>query len=731
MDLKTLVRAQAPDAKAITSFPALTAPGVPVVYREGQRKQQSFRQREAHQHLAAYGGHEAIDWVMNATRLIVETAGSAAYRFESRDGKRLLNQRNPLLPSEPVADPLLVKLFERPNPYMDWAEFVELTLIDYLLVGNAYWLRYRPYGDNDSRPLALYRLAPPYVSVIPGQYGVEGFEYQPPGQRDPLKLPANAVMHFKQANPHNPYLGLGLVKGGARMLDMEIALTDTTATYFEKQATPSLVVTSDRRVPTDVFNKLKQQIRAFYGGSKNSGEIMVLEAGLKATSISPSAHEAAFEVLSKLSRDRILSLLRVPPALLGVSGSSNEKINDAQRIFDTKTMRPLLDKFQAAITGGLTRPGWDVDFKIDYEYIMPPEDRLKLVTSFAAIPGVRLKEVREYAGLEPLGDERDDLVLNLPGENGTEEDHDAGFADRPLGSEGGRPPKGKNTKVFPEPGGALPKDAQARRAQKAPLPVDDVLARMREIEAKAPTSGAVKLEREGRDDIDSRIEKPQDHLRSEREEELDALAVELKAELSDAAHYLERSLLDHVEGKAGDSIYQRIKNSAAWQTFTERIQDAIERISARAIQRAVMHEGRQGRRPEGEIDYAAIARDLVNSGHTPSDIAGTLRDSIAEKVLGAQRSGLPRADFEALIREAISTWTDSNAEAAALDTGTEAYNMGTLTVAEMVGRTHVDVFDGDEHDEPCAEANGQTWEIEYAKQHLKQHPRCRRAFSPA
>lgn len=733
MDLKAWVRALNPqaDSKAILAHPALLDHDTPLVYRAdgNARHKAALSQREASAHLAAYGGHEAIDWVMDCVRLVVETAASAEWHFEE-EGTRMLNQRNSLLPDEPVADPLLVNLFREPNPYMDWAELVELTLIDYLLVGNSYWLKYRTYDEAGNRPLALYRLAPPYVKIKPGPFGIEGYEYDVPGQKEPLNLRPESVLHFRQANPHNPYLGLGIIKGAARMLDMEIALTDTQASYFEKKATPSMVFHSDRRVPTDVKTKMRQMLRSFYGGSHNAGEIMVLEAGLKALPVTPSAQDAAFAELTRLSRDRILAAFRVPPPLLGVADHSVEKINEAQRVFDTKTMRPLLDKFQHAVTRGLTKPGWDVDFVVDYEYIMPPEEQLKLVGSFAAIPGVTVREIREYAGLPPLGDERDDLVLNLPGEDATEDDHDAGFADRNLGDEAGRPPNGENTRTFPEPGGRLPKDSEARRSRKAMTP-DQVLKRLREIEAmegKAPTSGEVKLEQTARTDLDRRIERPQDRLRPDREAEVDIMVADAKSELADAAHLLERALLDHVEGKA-PTIYQRIKNSQAWRDFTERITGILERLSARAIQRAVILEGREGRRSDDEIDYEAIAREVVHGGHAPRDITETLRKSLGAKVLEAQRSQQGRSEFEGIVREAISNWQDSGAEAVALDTSTESYNEGTLTVAELLGHTHVVVFDGTDHDEPCRAANGQVWSIEKARENRKQHSRCRRAFT--
>ncbi len=58
-----------------------------------------------------------------------------------------------------------------------------------------------------------------------------------------------------------------------------------------------------------------------------------------------------------------------------------------------------------------------------------------------------------------------------------------------------------------------------------------------------------------------------------------------------------------------------------------------------------------------------------------------------------------------------------------------ALNHGTLLGYHQVGVTHVDVFDGEDDDEPCRLANGATWTIAYALEHAIEHPNCVRTFA--
>lgn len=760
--MKSLILApnQSVDTKAIPAYrPLLQGSTDPILITGPNKTRTPFGQREAGRHLQAYGGaNDAIDWVMACVKLIVETASTADWHFEEY-GKKLVRQKTPESPPETEEAPfMLTRLFNEPNPYMDWEELVELTLIDYLLVGNSYWLKWR---TNDlGQPLALYRLAPPFVQVVPGPMGIEGYEYKVPGVGE-IKLAPDQVVHFKQANPHSPYYGLGIVQGIARMLDLELALTDTVANYYEKRAQPSMVVQSDRRVPDAVFQRLKTQLRQMYGGPKNAGSLMVLEAGLKYQSISPSAQEAAFDVLSAASRDRILAMFRVPGVLLGIGDTAGGKYSDAERIFTTKTVQPLLHKFQKAVTRQLTQPGWDLDFVVDYEYIMPEEERARLTTNFASIPGVKVREVREYAGLEPLGDERDDWVLNLPGEDGTEDDHDGGNPDRPLGSEAGRPPNPENTSRFPEVGGGRP--ALGKNVEVAPKPrirsvskkaydqrpesksLSEIRARFAILEETAPTTISPSRVEEIESKFDQIEEKlaqkalsakaagVTDTLREDREAAVDALVIEIKKEILDAAHVLERELLDELERgeKAiGDRLRSRLRRSEAWKKFSGAVSEALERAARYALSTSVMQQGRAGNIAEEEIDYDALAREIVYRREGIQKITKTLRDDVAKKVGAALEAGADREQLIEAIRQPFEIMRDSKAETIAMTEATHAYNEGTLTVAEALGRTEVMVFDGDEYDEPCQEANGQIWSIEKARENRLQHPRCRRAFVP-
>lgn len=730
LDLRKILTAEA-EGKAYSSFqpnPRLAGFEDAPTYQPGPhpREDSKISQGEASRHSEAYGGNIAIDWVMDCVRLYSDIASAAEWHLE-KDGARLERKKLPNSSKTAEIGPAdLYRLLDSPNPFMDYAELVELLVIDLLLVGNAYWFKWRM--TSEGKPLALYRLAPAHVKIIPSEFGPKRYEYQPPGAKDPLKIQPEQLVHMKLPNPHNAYYGLGLIQGGGRALDLELALTDTQSAYYENNADPSLIIESERRVPRDVMGKLRAQLRAKVAGSRNAGELLVLEAGLKANTLSRSAREALFNEVTKMSRDRVFAMFRASPKLFGIidEQAGSDKVSDFQRQFDTKVMTPFLTKMAKRVTAGLTA-AWGVDYCIDYMYRMPEEEIVKQAGTFASIPGVKVIEVRTFMG--PLGidpstgnPDIDEMVLNLPtpeiGPDGMVTDPITGkrtraaAADRPLPGEPGRPPKGSNTRSF----------GQGSSGKKA-LSDDDIDAILHraEAESKALPSHPRKL---------AAAERPDDAFLADRDADISSTAASMRTGILEAIHILERDLLDHSEGKAfkkGTDLVARVRKSETWKTFMAALAPVLEKGARNAASSASIHSGLH---PDEDIDYDALAKRIVHRRQGLEGITANLRNEIAQKVGQVLNSGGTRDDVDRAIREALDFWRETHAETVALTEAVTAYNEATLDVAEAAGVSEVLVRDGDEDDQPCVDADGSIWTIAHAREHLLEHPRCRRAFTP-
>lgn len=717
------------EGKAIPAHPALQSSEPISTYARGKGSQQGLiSQREAPRHMEAYAGDQAIDWVFDCINLYSDPCSTAPYKLIRKDGTKLVKERLKGTPPDHEVGPAdLYRLLEAPNPYMLYDELISLLVIDLMLVGNCYWFKWRT--TSDGKPLALYRLSPSYVKILPGPFGPKRYEYKPPGAKDALKIQPDQIIHFRRPNPHDAHYGLGVIQGGGRSFDLELAITDAMASYYENKADPSMIVQSERRVPRDVFTKLRAQLRSRLQGTRRSGELLVLEAGLKATTLSPHARDALFHELSQMSRDRVYAKFRVSPLLFGLidEAAGASKVSDARREFDNATLRPFMDRLQRKITAALTA-AWDAEFVIDYTYQMPPEEAVKVAGAIASVPGVKVREVRaqyrQFGIEESTGDpEIDELVLNLPGEE-MDEDGQGGFADRNLPGEAGRPPDGENTRSFGTPAKVRP----IRPAGKA-LSVDQRLERLNDIlrlegKALAPDGAKISI---GRHLEDERA--PLDRFAASRKVDIDEATNFIVDGLSEAAIALEREMLSHVDGKAlkASDLVGRIRRSHAWQEFKSQITTVLEEGARRAAQSGVIHSGVE---PEDEVDYDLIVKSTV---HRPDGVRGilrTLKERVVRRVTEARDAHAERHEFESVVREVIREWTRNQAVMIADTEATHAYNEATLAAAEAAGIEEVYVTDGEDHDEPCREAHGSVWKIAEARERRIEHPRCRRAFLP-
>lgn len=452
-------RALSFEGKALSVIDEPAIPGdrtrAPEVYgtQLGRTSGSRFAAASAKRQLEAFGSgtDKAIDWVADCMGVIAETAAHAKWHLEDTKGNIVPRNRADAEKHGRLADPWLVQLLDEPNGYQSWEELIELYVIDRYITGDGFI--YKRGEDAQGRPLQLIRLMPQYTEVIGGTHGelVECFEYKPPGQ-PALKIAPGKVIHWKGPNPHDSLRGAGVIAMGPRVFDMEVALTDTKAAYFENGARLEGVLEAEQAISESNVAKLRRQFAGAYAGVKQAFQVAVLGRGLKYNPIQSNAKDAEMATLSDQSRDRILALFRMPKILLGLPTESSSTTAPAEerRNFDNKRMRPILNSLQTLITRNLTAE-FGLILKIDYEYQMPIEDQFKLGGEFAAVPGVIVREVRDQFNLprlttvledEKKAKEIEETVLNMPDPLSTKE---GGTADRPLpGDGGGRPPKGEN-----------------------------------------------------------------------------------------------------------------------------------------------------------------------------------------------------------------------------------------------------------------------------------------------
>lgn len=187
---------------------------------------------------------------------------------------------------------------------------------------------------------------------------------------------------------------------------------------------------------------------------------------------------------------------------------------------------------------------------------------------------------------------------------------------------------------------------------------------------------------------------------------------------------------------ASDKV-DNVLNGYDWSTWTITVQATLQYLTeafmngADDAAYALQSELFNATDPRA-IQYAEERiGELIGTGKNLNfALDATTRQDIHDSLVAALKEGPQSIENLAHVIQNSYSFSDWRCENIARTETGNAYNKGTLERFKTGNVAKVEVFDGEEHDDPCREANGAEWDLEYAMDHLLGHPSCVRAFAP-
>ncbi len=216
-----------------------------------------------------------------------------------------------------VADHPVTRLTRAPNPAQTWPDWVEWTLAQALLHGNA--LSVIDY-DGAGRPVALRPIPWPNVQTILLNNGTLAFDvvaYTAPwgGTGTPRRFLASEVFHLRDRSDDG-LLGRSRLSRAPEVLGNALALQEWTGAMWRNAATPSGAI----KFPGGLTNEQAVQVRAGlnekYTGSANARRVLVLPHGGEWQSISISPEDAEVLASRRFSVEELCRVYQVPPPII-------------------------------------------------------------------------------------------------------------------------------------------------------------------------------------------------------------------------------------------------------------------------------------------------------------------------------------------------------------------------------------------------------------------------------
>lgn len=613
---------------------------------------------------------------------------------------------------ETVRDHEMVKLIRRPNPYYSGILMWMATILDWVITGNAYWIKVRAgAGRVTDRVVQLwwvpsFLMEPAWPEDVRGQASEEfisHYDYTPGAK--PIAVPTWNVVHFRYGiDPQNIRKGLSPLASLFREIFTDNEAANYTASILRNAGAPGLVVApaeKDAEMPAGAdLEEMKGEIRARFGGD-NRGEPIVFRRPTQITQFGYSPEQMNLRNIRKIPEERVTAIFGIPAVVIGLGAgldrSTFANYSEAREAAYESNVIPTQRLFAEDIRNQLLPDFADiekqeVDFDISHVRVLQVDqnalfDRLKNATGGAFM---KVNEARAAAGLDPLEGDNGEVLLVPISVVPTSAD-DLLPSDVPPEPQGGPPANGN------PPGGSEDEDEDedategtgtARRARadlKAPV---NFQAGMTRIRARLIPAASTEIER---------------FFDGERGRVIAALRRTAKVAVgdifnSDAEEAALRRVLEKWYGRSLDQV-AGLASDALGVSF--------------------------------DLDDATTRRYLRQSGTKIKAITTTTRRAVRAALTTGQANGESIDALAERLRFLPEFDRPRSILVARTELG-EATNRATL-VSYGASRVvaGVEVTDGLDFDDECAAINGKRFSlVEAASVPLLAHPNCTRAFSP-
>lgn len=294
-------------------------------------------------------------------RLISQTVGTLPCTVFRREGE----QGKVAAPEYPLAQILRYS----PNADFTSAEYFTRLVADLCLWGNHFSEVSR---DLSGGVVALTGLDPSLVSVGRKTDGSVGYAYADP-YRGWREIAQENIFHVRGfSRTADDIVGLSPISCARISLDIAASADTIAANTYKNGMRPTGVLGTDRMLTPEQREQERKWVSQMAGGLKNSGGLLVLEAGYKYQQLSMNPADAQMLENRSFNVEDICRWYGVPPYMVGHTtkstswGSGLEQQNQG---FATYALRPYLDFIEGAIHKWLIpakdRGQYFVEFNLD------------------------------------------------------------------------------------------------------------------------------------------------------------------------------------------------------------------------------------------------------------------------------------------------------------------------------------------------------------------------------
>ena len=301
----------------------------------------------------------------------------------------------------------VLDLLDFVNDYSTYSDLVETTKMYENLAGDAFWLLILKGG----KPVEIWQyLRPDLMGVVPSKTKfISHYTYKIPGEGTIKNYTPEEIIMFKKPNPFDPYRGKSPVKAAQFAIATDKKASEWNWRFFNNSARADMLISYPEGIDEKQAKQIKTQWENAHKGTAHSQKIGFLSGDAKIQQLGMTQKDMDFLQQRKFSRDEILSMYKVPKALLDPQELNFASAKVAQDVYNTGVIEPEMRRFVNTLNEFLL-PFYGDD-SLFFDFVSPKEaDReteLKTYEVLSRARAISVNEIRQAEGLETIegGDE--------------------------------------------------------------------------------------------------------------------------------------------------------------------------------------------------------------------------------------------------------------------------------------------------------------------------------------